>query len=243
MTDLAPDTLDKLRQTSTATITSQLIKLAGLRTRSPLDIRPLNPAKSRFVGPAVTLRYGPLREDLDKTMANLAAAENPTRRAIEESAPGSVIVIDAGGNIGGGAIGDILAARMIFRGIAGLVTDGAMRDAGPLMAMDLPVHARTFTPPPNTASTLAIGINEPIACGGTLVFPGDIIVGDEDGVVVIPRALADKIAISGLEQEQVEAFIKRRVELGEPIAGFYPASERTMAEYRAWVENGRPELK
>jgi regulator of RNase E activity RraA len=243
MTDLAPGTLDKLRATSTATLTSQLIKIAGLRTRSPLDIRPLNPAKSRFVGPAVTLRYGPLREDLDKTMANLAAPENPTRRAIEDSAPGSVIVIDAGGNIGGGAIGDILAARMIFRGIAGLVTDGAMRDAGPLMAMDLPVHARTFTPPPNTASTLAIGINEPIACGGTLVFPGDIVVGDEDGVVVIPRHLADQVAISGLEQEQVEAFIKRRVELGEPIAGFYPASERTMAEYRAWVENGRPELK
>jgi regulator of RNase E activity RraA len=243
MTDLAPGTLDKLRQTSTATLTSQLIKIAGLRTRSPLDIRPLNPAKSRFVGPAVTLRYGPLREDLDKTMANLAAPENPTRRAIEDSAPGSVIVIDAGGNIGGGAIGDILAARMIFRGIAGLVTDGAMRDAGPLMAMDLPVHARTFTPPPNTASTLAIGINEPIACGGTLVFPGDIVIGDEDGVVVIPRHLADKVAISGLEQEQVEAFIKRRVELGEPIAGFYPASERTMTEYRAWVENGRPDLK
>ncbi len=242
MTELAHDTLLKLRQVSTATLTSQLMKLAGLRTRSPLNIRPLNPAKSRFAGPAVTLRYAPLREDLDKTMANLAAAGNPTSRALEESAPGTVIVIDAGGNIGGGAVGDILAARMIHRGIAGLVTDGAMRDAGPLMSMDLPVHARTFTPPPNAASTLAVGINEPIGCGGTLVFPGDIVVGDEDGVVVIPRHLADTVAISGLEQEQVEAYIKRRVELGEPIAGFYPASERTMAEYRDWVANGRPSL-
>lgn len=239
---LAPDTLAKLRHVSTATLTSQLIKVAGLRTRSPRNIRPLNPATSRFVGPAVTLRYAPLREDLDKTMANLAAAENPTRRAIEESEPGSVIVIDAGGDIGGGAVGDILAARMIVRGIAGLVTDGAMRDAGPLMAMDLPVHARTFTPPPNTATVLAVGINEPVGCGGTLVFPGDIVVGDEDGVVVIPRHLADKVAISGLEQEQVEAYIKRRVELGEPISGFYPAGERTMAEYRAWVDAGRPSL-
>lgn len=239
---LADDTLAKLRHVSTATLTSQLIKVAGLRTRSPLNIRPLNMAKCRFVGPAVTLRYGPLREDLEKSMANLAAEGNPTRRVIEESAAGSVIVIDAGGNVGGGAVGDILAARMIFRGIAGLVTDGAMRDAGPLMEMDLPVHARAFTPPPNTASTLAIGCNEVVSCGGVLVFPGDIVVGDEDGVVVIPRHLADKIAVSGLEQEQVEAYIKRRVELGEPIAGFYPAGERTLAEYWAWVEDGKPSL-
>lgn len=239
---LADDTLLKLRHVSTATLTSQLIKLAGLRTRSPLNIKPLNMAKSRFVGPAVTLRYGPLREDMEKSMANLAAEANPTRRAIEESPAGSVIVIDAGGNIGGGAVGDILAARMIFRGIAGLVTDGAMRDAGPLMEMELPVHARAFTPPPNTASTLAIDYNEPVGCGGVLVFPGDIVVGDEDGVVVIPRHLADKVAVSGLEQEQVEAYIKRRVELGEPIAGFYPASERTMADYQAWVAAGRPSL-
>ena len=243
MTALAPETLDLLRQVSTATLTSQLIMIAGLRTRSPLNIRPLNAGNAKFVGPAVTLRYGPLREDLEKSMANLAATENPTRRAIEESAPGSVIMIDAGGNIGGGAVGDILAARMIYRGIAGLVTDGAMRDAGPLMAMNLPIHARVFTPPPNTASTLAIGVNETISCGGTLVFPGDIVVGDEDGVVVIPRHLADKVAVSGLEQEQVEAYIKRRVELGEPIAGFYPASERTMAEYREWIAEGRPTLK
>jgi len=241
MTDLAPDTLLKLRQVSTATLTSQLIKVAGLRSRSPRDIRPLNAAKSRFVGPAVTLRYAPLREDLER-MANIALAENPTRRAIEESEPGSVVVVDMGGDIGGGAIGDILAARLIYRGIVGLVADGAMRDAGPLMAMDLPVHCRTFTPPPNSASILAVGFNEPIGCGGVLVFPGDIVVGDEDGAVMIPRHLADKVAISGLEQEQVEAYIKRRVELGEPIAGFYPASERTMADYRDWVDAGRPSL-
>ena len=242
MAELAPDTLATLRHVSTATLSTQLIKMAGLRSRSPRDIRPLNAANCRFVGPAVTLRYAPLREDLDKAMSNLAAPDNPTRRAIEECEPGSVIVIDAGGDIGGGAVGDILAARMIFRSIAGLVTDGAMRDAGPLMAMDLPVHSRGFTPPPNTASVLAVGLNEPVGCGGVLVFPGDIIVGDEDGVVVIPRHLADKVAVGGLEQEQVEAYIKRRVELGEPIAGFYPASERTMAEYREWVAAGRLSL-
>ena len=241
MTDLAPDTLDKLKQVSTATITAQLIKQAGMRSRSPLMVRPLNPARARFVGPAATLRYVPMREDLD-ARASTALEDNPTRRAVELTPAGSVLVVDMGGEVGGGAFGDILVARLIFRGIAGLVADGAMRDAGPLMSMDLPVHARTSTPPPSSAALLAVGYNEPIGCGGVVVFPGDIVVGDEDGVVVIPRHMADKVATAGLEQEQVEVFIKRKVELGEPIAGFYPASERTMAAYRDWIAAGRPKL-
>ena len=241
MVDLAPATLVKLKHVSTATITAQLIKIAGMRTRSPLNVRPLNPACCRFVGPAVTLRYAPMREDLDGR-ASIVHDDNPTRQAVETAPEGSVVVVDMGGDIGGGAFGDILVARLIYRGIAGLVADGAMRDAGPLMDMTLPVHARTATPPPSGASVFAVGYNEPIGCGGVLVFPGDIIVGDEDGVVVIPRHLADKVASVGLEQEQVKAFIKRKVELGEPIAGFYPATDRTMAAYRAWVAAGRPSL-
>lgn len=239
MNELADDTLAKLRHVSTATITAQLIKQAGMRSRSPRLVRPLNPACARFVGPAVTLRYVPLREDLEG-LGNPGLPDSPTRMAVEDAPAGSVVVVDMGGEVGGGTFGDILVARLIYRGIAGLVCDGAMRDAGPLMAMTLPVHARTFTPPPVTACLIPIGYNEPIACGGVLVFPGDIVVGDEDGVVVIPRHMADKVATAGLEQEQVEAYIKRRVELGAPIAGFYPASERTMADYRAWVAAGRP---
>ena len=241
MSDLASDTLAKLKHVSTATITAQLIKQAGMRSRSPLHVRPLNPACARFVGPAVTLRYVPMREDLD-SRASTAAEDNPTRMAVELTPEGSVVVVDMAGSVGGGAFGDILVARLIYRGIAGLVADGAMRDAGPLLEMSLPVHARTATPPPSSATLLAVGYNEPIGCGGVVVFPGDIVVGDEDGVVVIPRHLADKVATAGLAQEQVEVFIKRRVELGEPIAGFYPATERTMAAYRDWVAAGRPPL-
>ncbi|ODU54400.1 MAG: hypothetical protein ABS99_09415 [Acetobacteraceae bacterium SCN 69-10] len=226
---------------STATITSQLIKLGAMRTRSPLGVRPLNPARCRFVAPAVTLRYAPMREDLDG-QASIVHPHNPTRLAVETTPAGSVLMIDQGGDLGGGALGDILVARLIRRGVAAVVGDGAMRDAGPLMAMAMPVFARSFTPPPSSASILAVGFQEPIGCGGTLVYPGDIVVGDEDGVVVIPRHLADKVATAGLEQERVEVFIKRRVELGEPIAGFYPATERTMAEYNAWKASGSPEL-
>jgi regulator of RNase E activity RraA len=241
MTELAADTLEKLRQVSTATITAQLIKIAGLRSRSPLGIRPLNPARARFVGPAVTLRYAPMREDLD-ARASTVHPDNPTRRVIESAASGSVLVIDMGGSVGGGAIGDILAARLIYRGIAGVVADGAMRDVGPLHDMDLPIHCRASTPPPSSAALLAVGTGEPVGCGGTLVYPGDIVCADEDGAVVIPRHLADKVAVDGLEQELIEVFIKARVLAGEPIDGFYPATERTKMEYRAWIAAGRPPI-
>ncbi len=242
MTDLAPDTLDKLRQVSTATITAQLIKIAGLRTRSPLGVHPLNLARARFVGPAVTLRYAPMREDLD-SRASTVHPENPTRLAIETAPAGSVLVIDMGGSIGGGAIGDILAARLIFRGIAGVVADGAMRDVGPLAGMDLPIQCRASAPPPSGAALLAVGTGEPIGCGGTLVYPGDIVCADEDGAVIIPRHLADKVAADGLDQEQIEVFIKACILAGEPIDGFYPATDRTKSEYKAWIAVGRPVIK
>jgi len=240
-TPLAPDTLEKLKSVSTATISTQLIKIAGMRTRTVRSVHAINPANASFVGPVVTLRYGPMREDLD-ARASIVHEDNPTRKAIETAPRGSVLMIDMHGDTGGGALGDILVARLIYRGIAAAVGDGAMRDIGPLMDMGLPVFCKTGTAPPSSASIFAVGVQEPIGCGGVLVYPGDIAVGDADGVVVIPRHLADKVATAGLEQEQVEAFIKARVLKGEPIAGFYPATERTMTEYRAWVSSGRPAI-
>lgn len=242
LTPLAPDTLEKLKGVSTATITSQLIKIAGMRSRSPRGVRPLNPARCRFVGEAATLRYAPMREDLDGR-ASTVHQDNPTRLAVETTPAGHVLMIDQAGSQGGGALGDILVARLIHRGVAAVVGDGAMRDAGPLMAMSMPVFAASFTPPPSSAAIIAVGFQEPIGCGGTLVYPGDVVVGDEDGVVVIPRHLADQVATAGLEQEQIEVFIKARVLVGEPVDGFYPATERTKADYAAWKAAGRPEIK
>ena len=236
---LHADTLEKLKGVSTATITSQLIKIAGLRSRSPLGVRPLNPARCRFVAEAATLRYAPMREDLD-ARASTVHQDNPTRLAVETTPPGHVLMIDQAGSQGGGALGDILVARLIRRGVAAVVGDGAMRDAGPLMAMALPIFSRSLAPPPSSAAILAVGFQEPIGCGGTLVYPGDVVVGDEDGVVVIPRHLADQVAIAGLEQEQIEVFIKQRIEQGEPVDGFYPATERTKAAYAAWKAEHKP---
>jgi regulator of RNase E activity RraA len=230
---LAADTLEKLKHVSTATITSQLIKQAGLRNRSPRGVRPLNPTCCHFVAEAATLRYAPMREDLDGR-ASTAQHDNPTRLAVETTPPGHVLMIDQAGSQGAGALGDILVARMIRRGVAAVVGDGAMRDSGPLKAMSMPIFSASLIPPPSNAAILAVGFQEPIGCGGVLVYPGDVVVGDEDGVVVIPRHLADQVATAGLDQEQIEVFIKQRIEQGEPVEGFYPATERTKAEYAAW---------
>lgn len=241
MIPLAPDTLEKLRQVSTATVTAQLIKHAGMRSRSPRGIHPLNPSRAKFVGPAYTLRYAPMREDLD-ALASTVHPDNPTRKAIETAAPGSVLVIDMGGEIGGGALGDILVARLIFRGIAGVVADGAMRDVGPLGEMAMPIHCRASAPPPSSGALLAVGHDQPIGCGGALVYPGDIVCADEDGAVFIPRHLADRVATDGLEQELIEVFIKARILVGEPVDGFYPATDRTKSEYKAWIAAGKPKI-
>ncbi len=229
---LAPDTLDILRQISTATLSSQLLKKHGMRSRTVQDVRPLVAARSRFVGPASTLRYAPAREDLE-AVSSISHPANPAKALIETMPSGGVMMIDMQGSLAGGALGDVLIARLIARGIAGVVADGAMRDAGPLSVMAMPVFCRGVTAPPSFNGLLAIEKNVPIGCGGVLVYPGDIVCADEDGVLVIPTHLADKIARDGLEQEQMEAWIKKRIEAGESIEGLYPPSPETMAAFRA----------
>jgi len=226
-------TIETLRQVSTATLTSQLLKKHGMRSRSVAGVRPVNAARCRFVGPAHTLRYVPAREDL-MAEAMLDAPSNPTREMVEDMPPGGVLVVDMGGCLTGGALGDILVARLIARGAAGMVADGAMRDAGPLAAMALPVFCRGVTPPPSFNGLIAVERDCVIGCGGVLVRPGDIVVADEDGAVVLPAHLAADLARDGLEQERMEAWIKSRVEAGASTRGLYPPGEAAKAEYRAW---------
>lgn len=225
--------LDTLRQVSTATLTSQLLKKHGMRSRTVRDVRPLNAARCRFVGPAVTLRYAPAREDL-QAEAMIDGPGNPTGPLVDAMPAGAVLMVDMGGSLAGGALGDIMVARLIARGAAGLVTDGAMRDAGPVGAMALPVFCRGVTAPPSFNGLIAVDAQVPIGCGGVLVRPGDIVCADEDGVVVLPAHLAEGLARDGLEQERMEAWIKQRVEAGAPLKGLYPPSAEVVAEYRAW---------
>jgi regulator of RNase E activity RraA len=242
MIELAAETLDLLKGVSTATITGILLAKKGMRTRWIAGVRPVSPARCSFVGPAFTLRYVPIREDLD-SKAGLHDPDNPMRHAIETIAAGSVFVLDMRGELGCGALGDILVSRLIARGVVGVVADGAMRDVGPLSEMALPVFCAGAAAPPSGNSLLAMDVQRPIGCGGVLVYPGDIVVGDSDGVVVIPRHLADEVAQAGHEKEQIEAWIKQRVQKGAVIPGNYPPNAAVEAAYRQWVQEGRPEPK
>jgi regulator of RNase E activity RraA len=195
--------------------------------------------RCRFVGPAFTVRYVPMREDLSMG-GKRALATNPLQEAIDNAPPGSVFVIDMNGDASSGALGDILIARLIARGVAGVVADGGMRDIEPVQQMTLPVFCRGYAAPPSFATLLVADTQRPIGCGGVLVIPDDIVVADADGVVVIPRYLADTVARAGEEQEQMEAWIRRKIEAGGTVRDFYPPGEPALAEYRRGQEIGQP---
>jgi len=238
---LAPETLALLRRVSTATITTQLVKNHGLLTRSIRGVQPLRPDCCRFVGPAYTVRYVPAREDLIPGGVR-ALQENPLQEACDTVPAGSVFVVDQNGNTGCGSLGDILMARLVVRGVAGVVSDGGMRDSDPVRQMQMPVFCRGIGAPPSFASLLVAETGSVIGCGGVLVIPGDIVVGDADGVVVIPRCLADRVARDGDEQERSEAWIRRKVDAGAAVSEVYPMNARYKAEYQAWIDAGRPEI-
>ena len=218
-----------LESISTATVTTQLLD-RGLRAAFLNGPRPLHPGTTRMVGPAHTLRYIPAREDID-VLSVFADYDHPQRRAIEQTAPGSVLVMDARGNSVAASLGHILATRLRVRGAAGLVTDGSVRDLAGFEALDLPTFAAGASPTTNLAAHHAVDLQVPIGCGEVAIYPGDVMVGDRDGVVCIPRHLAASIARDGVEQERLEEFVLERIEQGRPLRGTYPPDTTTRAEY------------
>ena len=218
-----------LRSVSTATLTVQIAK-RGVRNTFVRGLRPTRP-DLRLLGYAYTLRYLPLREDVrDADTAEL----NAQKSAIEAIGPGEVLVIDARGEAGAGTIGDILAARALARGATGVVTDGGARDSPALAQLEIPAYYQA--PHANVLGLLHYPLesNVPVACGGVLVVPGDVIVGDAEGVVVVPAAMAEEVAWAALEQEEREAWALERVQAGESIRGVYPLSSEREAEFEAW---------
>jgi regulator of RNase E activity RraA len=228
---LLPETLDRLRQISTPTLTTQLFKL-GFRSRFLHGVRPLR-ADARMVGEAVTVRFAPSREDL-ATYEVLGDPGYPQRRAIEHIQPGQVLVMDCRRVAEAASAGDILVSRLKVRGAAGLVLDGGIRDYASVTAFGFPVYALGPSAPAHVVRHLAVDMDVPIGCAEVLVMPGDIMVGDGEGVVCIPRAVADAVAVDGLEQEHLEAFILEKVRSGAPLPGTYPPNDATRAEYQAW---------
>jgi regulator of RNase E activity RraA len=229
---ISQTTLDLLAQASTATITTQLFK-RGLRNQFLNGVLPFNPAHARFVGEAVTLRSIPAREDLDREEV-FRDPDHPQRKAIETVGPGQVLVLDCRGELRAANAGAILITRARVRGAVAVVSDGAFRDSPEIARMPFPVFAAGRSATLSLAVHHAVDINVPIGCAGVAVYPGDVLVGDEEGVVVVPRHLAAEIAQPAADQEDLERFIQEKVAAGSPLRGTYPPNEQTLGEYRAW---------
>jgi regulator of RNase E activity RraA len=233
MTNLKVETREKLKTVSTATLATALYK-RGLRNQMIQDVRPLNPGSAPMVGAAYTLRYMPAREDLNP-ISVFQDRGHPQRKAVEECPEGAVLVIDSRKDARAASAGSILVSRLMKRGVAGIVTDGGFRDSADIARLAIPAFHNRPSAPTNLTLHQAIDINVPIGCGDAPVFPGDVVVGDEDGVIVIPAHLADEIADEAVEMTAFEDFVTEQVMEGRSILGLYPATEeRTRTDFVAW---------
>ncbi|CAN5923777.1 ribonuclease activity regulator RraA [soil metagenome] len=229
---LSNDLVQALSKVTTASITTILLK-KGLRNVWLRGTRPIKPGQGRLVGRAFTLRFVPAREDL----ATPESWSSPisTRSAIEAMPEGVLVVADSMGVTDAGIFGDILCARMARRKVAGLVTDGAMRDMAGVIGTGLPVWCQGAAAPPSVAGLTFVSWQDPIGCGGVAVFPNDVIVVDDDGAVLIPQALVEEVAKQGHEQERLEGWIMSEVERGVPLPGLYPPNDEAKARYGQWA--------
>jgi regulator of RNase E activity RraA len=225
-----PAELKALEGVTTATITTILLK-KGLRNVWLRGARPLQPVTRRIVAPVFTLRFVPAREDL--ATPESWSSPNSTRGAIEAMPAGCIAVVDAMGVSDAGIFGDILCARMKKRNVAALVTDGVVRDLEGVLGTGLPVWCNGAAAPPSVAGLTFVGWQQPIACGGVAVFPGDVMVLDRDGAVLIPEALVHYVAEHGPEQERMEGWIMEEVGKGLPLPGLYPMNAETKERYEA----------
>lgn len=230
--EVTKELCEQLKKSSTATLTS-VLRALGLRNTFMHRVAPLKQGM-KMAGPAFTLRYIPAREDLDEVpLDNLKDVQ---RVGIEQVREGEVFVIDARGDTRAGTMGSILAARLQMRGAAGIVTDGAYRDTPTILAAGMPAYAAAMNAHTNKTIHHPSEIQVPIACGEVAVYPGDIIVGDEEGVVVVPAQLAAQVATAAEEMELKEEFLLEKIHGGASIVGTYPPNEETVAEYAAWRE-------
>lgn len=227
----------RLAGISTATLTMVLLK-RGIRRSWMRGPAPVFAEGARVAGPAFTVRFVPGREDL-ATPGSYAVAGS-FRDAIEACPAGSIMVIDGCGARDAATLGDILIARLRVKGVAAAVTDAPVRDIAEVRRVGLPVFSAGAAAPPSIGGLVYAGCGELIGCGGVAVAPEDFIVGDADGVVVVPRAIAAEVADAGTEQERFERFVQMRVLQGRPVVGLYPPNEKTLEEYGAWCSAGEP---
>lgn len=226
-------TRDKLMTVSVATLATALFK-RGLRNQVIQDVRPVAAKGRNMVGPAFTLRYMPAREDRN-TLKEFLKPDHPQRQAVEQCPPGAVLVMDSRKDARAASAGDILVTRLMMRGASGVVTDGGFRDSMSIGALEMPAYHNRPSSPTNLTLNEAIDINVPIGCGDVAVFPGDVLVGDDDSVIVIPAAIADEVAAEAVEMTAYEDFVLERVKAGETIIGLYPRTkEEHLVAFEAW---------
>lgn len=227
------ETRDRLKTVSTATLCTALFK-RGLRNQFIQDVHPLNPNAGAMVGEAFTLRYIPAREDLNPLTVFQDRA-HPQRKAVEECPPGAVMVIDSRRNARAASAGSILVSRLMKRGVAGVVTDGGFRDSPEIARLAIPAYHHRPSAPTNLTLHQALDINVPIGCGDVAVWPGDVVVGDGEGVVIIPAGIADDIAAEAVEMTAFEDFVTEKVLEGRSILGLYPPTdEANKAAFETW---------
>ena len=227
-------TKEKLRKVSTATIATCLFK-KGLKKQFIQDVKPLKQGKPAMVGEAYTLRYIPAREDLN-TIEVFKDPKHLQRVAVEECPSGAVLVIDSRKDARAASAGSILVTRLMMRGVSGIVTDGGFRDSAEIAELNIPSFHNRPSAPTNLTLHQAIAINEPIGCGDVAVFPGDILVGDDDGVMVIPAGIADEVADECMQMTLFEEFVMENVQNGRSIIGLYPLVDKKNAEeFEMWT--------
>ncbi|HQT61198.1 MULTISPECIES: ribonuclease activity regulator RraA [unclassified Acidiphilium] len=230
---LKPDTRAQLTRVSTATLATALFR-RGLRQQVIQGALPLSPPRQSMVGEAFTLRYIPAREDLNPITV-FRNRDHKQRQAIETCPQGAVLVIDSRKDARAASAGGILVTRLMQRGAAGIVTDGGFRDSAEIAALGFPAYHTRPSAPTNLTLHQAIAIDDPISCGDAPVFPGDVIVGDADGVIVLPAHLADELAREATEMTAFEDFVTERVREGASILGLYPATDpATETDFAAW---------
>ena len=220
MTKLSDATRNKLKTVSTATVATALFK-RGFRIQMIQDVHPLGPDQPTLVGEAFTLRYMPAREDLNKIDV-FRDRSHPQRKAIDDCPPGAVLVMDSRKDARAASAGAILVTRLMQRGCAGVITDGGFRDSAEIAKLGFPAYHHRPSAPTNLTLHQAIEINVPIGCGDAPVFPGDVILGDADGVIVIPAHLADDVA--GI----------RRIDVGRSRPVRHPFAVDQIVEYRLY---------
>ncbi|MGD9864423.1 MAG: ribonuclease activity regulator RraA [Pseudodonghicola sp.] len=236
---------DTLRQTlmgcDPASLSNALLK-RGLRNTFLKGLSPVAPDQPKLVGPAFTLRFIPAREDLD-TMTLYATGASLHRRAIEECPEGAVLVMATGGDTRASCMGDMMALRLKVRGVAGVVSDGGFRDTPGIAGTGLPCFQLSPSGPATPIALSPVAFNDPVGCAGVAIYPGDIVVADASGAVVIPRHLAEEVAAEVAAAAGYEDFVAAHIRRGRSIFGLFPATPESRAEYDAWVAAGRPQLE